>query len=200
MMVKQTDMYDNIAVSFKKLEDIKLLIENSDKKHGITISNIERKIVPLNNSISVTENSLKSTNEIISNIEKYIEKNNEEILEMKHMLTRAANAMEAEKINKDRAKEKDEKDEKDEKELKIEKNFAHEKFALESQNIISMNAIEEFKNEIELLKESLTKSARETEESLKEEVSNNIKFLNEKVHKIKQENEESFKEVNEKLN
>ena len=59
--------------------------------------------------------------------------------------------------------------------------------------------IQSLMGEISAFKESLQKSAKETEDKLIQEVEKNIKFLNEKVTNIKQENEESFKIVNEKL-
>lgn len=191
MSMKDDDLSDSITMSFKKLGELNSKVDEFDGKQSANLFKVEGKFNPLNKTISSVQVSLTQAGEKAIQLEQDIRYYQGKIEELESAVNRLFSMREQDMQQKSVKKTKAPGEEHE---------VRHEVIKVESRSMsFDTNAIDSFKNEMAALSANLLKSAKDTEEKLKQEVSNSIKILNEKVQKIKQENEESFKEVNEKL-
>lgn len=212
---KQIETNDTVAVSLKKIEDLRSYIDSVERKQNQGLEHVNSKFNPLSKAISAIDIISEETKEKVVEFEKIIQNNKDIIIQLESAIVAMARNQEdqskqlSEAIKKFKSKKPkkpvqdnyQDPDEQEEPSIEMPKNHQSEMhIPMFDHSGGSELAIKDFKTELSDLKATLLKSAKDAEEKLIREVEKNMKDVNDTMRKIKHENDESFKEINEKLN
>lgn len=220
---KQNEAQESLIEGLKKVDDIKSYMESVEKRQSQGLERLDSKISPILKSISAVDIRSQETKEKVQDMEKRLQSAKDIIIQMESAIMTIAKGQEEyakqltdyiNKAKKSKAKAKNmTKGKKSIEEdfnyqIKDYENDADEQLLEKKPEIHlplfdhsggSETAIKDFKTELAELKESLLKSAKDTEEKLIKQVEKTINELNDNVKQIKKENDESFTEINDKL-
>ena len=184
--VKYTELAEFVDSNAGKIQEIGIIMDDTDKNNKAALKKVDSKFNSVYSNISDVQKDLNNAKNNFPNIENELTNLKDTIFQLESSFN-------------DSVKSLIEESKKNQKQVSTEKVQPIRKNS--SANPVKMNEsmIKEFKNEILEMKNSLSSSAKETEEKLKLEITRNMKEFNDLVTRMKKENDDSFKEIQNKL-